>query len=159
ITEFYAYNPSFTGGVFVAVGDVSGDGKAEIVTGAGAGGGPHVRVFDGIAGYQESEFMAYNEAFHGGVSVATGDVNNDGLADIVTGAGPGGGPHVRVFDGKQPALYYYAAGSSLQRTELFSTMAFPTTYTGGIYVAAGDVNGDGKAEVIVGQAASLFSAR
>ncbi len=44
---FFAYNPSFTGGVRVATGDVNGDGAAEVITSPGQGGGPHVRVFDG----------------------------------------------------------------------------------------------------------------
>ena len=44
-------------------------------------------------------FFAYGAAFTGGVRVATTDFNNDGLVDIITGAGPGGGPHVRIFRG------------------------------------------------------------
>src|SRR5262249_57247349 len=45
LARFFAYTPTFLGGVNVAAGDLNGDGKAEIVTGAGPGGGPHVRIF------------------------------------------------------------------------------------------------------------------
>jgi len=45
----------------------------------------------------EASFFAY-PGFTGGVRVAAGDLTGDGLADIVTGVGPGAGPHVKVFD-------------------------------------------------------------
>jgi hypothetical protein len=50
VASFYAYDPSFIGGVFVGVGDVTGDGVAEIVTGSGVGGGPRVRAFSLVGG-------------------------------------------------------------------------------------------------------------
>lgn len=130
-------NPDvFTGGVLVAAGDVTGDGYVDIVTGAGPGGGPHVRVFDGKTGQVAWEFMAYDPNFRGGVSVAVGDVNGDGRVDIVTGAGPGGGPHIKVFD-------------SITRSETLSFYAFDSGFTGGTRVAVGDTDGDKKAEIAV----------
>src|SRR5206468_709467 len=96
---FLAYDPSFTGGVRVAAGDINGDGVADIVTGAGRGGGPHVKVFDGVTLAVEQSFFAYDASFRGGVYVAAGDLDIQGHADIITGAGGGGGPHVKVFDG------------------------------------------------------------
>src|SRR5262249_5832203 len=96
ITSFTPF-PGFVGATHVAVADMNSDGVKDIVVGAGKGGGPHVKVFDG-AGLQTGiqrelrSFFAYDPLFQGGVNVAVGDVNGDGTPDIVTGAGPGGGP-------------------------------------------------------------------
>jgi len=138
IVDFYAYDSSFTGGVFVAAGDVDGDGIAEVITGAGSCGGPHVKVFtfpQRVAVLRE--FFAYDPAFTGGVRVAAGDIDRDGFADIVTGAGPCGGPHVQVFSG-------------FDNSRLQSFYAYDPAYNGGVFVAAGDVDGDGRADVITG---------
>jgi uncharacterized repeat protein (TIGR01451 family) len=138
---FFAYDPAFPGGVSVAVGDVTGDGVSELITGAGAGGGPHVRVWS-VAGGSLTElggFFAYHPAFPGGVSVAVGDVTGDGVGDLITGAGPGGGPHVRVWS---------LVGSDL--VEVAGFFAYDPAFPGGVFVAAGDVTGDGVAELITG---------
>jgi hypothetical protein len=140
LDSFFAYDASFSAGVFVAAGDVNAHGHADIITGAGAGGGPHVKVFDGETGAAFMSFFAYDASFHGGVTVAAGDVDGDGKADIITGAGAGGGPHVKVFSG--------ADGSTLR-----SFFAYDASFTGGVFVAAGDVNGDGKADIITGAGA------
>ncbi|MBI4599192.1 S8 family serine peptidase [Candidatus Uhrbacteria bacterium] len=102
LREFDAYHPSFQGGVAIAMGDLDGDGVDEIVTGAGPGGGPHVRVFE-ADGTLRTQFFSYAQTFRGGVRVAAGDLDGDGVDEIVTGAGPGGGPHVQVFDGSGQA--------------------------------------------------------
>ncbi len=127
---FMAYAPSFTGGVYVGCGDVDPTNPGdEIITGAGAGGGPHVKVFN-KDGAELGGFMAYSPEFTGGVRVAgTGNL-------VVTGPGPGGGPHVRVFN---------EAGG-----EVAGFMAYAPSFTGGVYVGGGNVAGDGAAEVITG---------
>jgi len=131
--NFFAYNRYFKGGVNIAVGDINKDNVDEIITGAGPGGGPHVRVFDN-KGNLKSEFFAYVPGFVGGVNVAVGDVDGDKKNEIITGAGPGGGPHVRVFD----------QYGNIKR----QFFAYQNNFTGGVKVASGDVDGVGINEVI-----------
>jgi len=142
--DFLAYRANFQGGVYVAAGDVNGDGRADIITGPGAGGRPVVRVFDGLTGNMIQSFLAYDPSFRGGVNVAAGDVNGDGTDEIITGAGPGGGPHVKVFN-------------PVGMTLLNSFFAYNPNFRGGVFVAAGDVNGDGFAEVVTGPGAGGVS--
>ncbi len=104
------------------------DARAIIVTGAGEGGGSHLRVFDAATGAVLFEFLVYDPAFTGGVRVAAADVNGDGVPDVITAPGPGGGPHVRVFDG--------AALQAGQVVELFGLFAYNPAFTGGGYIAA-----------------------
>src|SRR5207248_5119834 len=94
-----AYSTSFHGGVYVAAGDVNGDGKDDIITGAGRGGPPQVKVFDAATLQAIDSLFAYYPGFTGGVRVAAGDVNRDGIPDIITGAGTGAAQKVREFDG------------------------------------------------------------
>ncbi len=135
--NFFAFDSKFRGGIFVAAGDFNNDEKADIIVGAGAGGGPHVKVFDGATGsLLVDSFLAFDPGFLGGVRVAAGDVSGDGTPDIIVAAGPGGGPHVRVFSGADLSL-------------LYSFFAYDPAFTGGVFVAVGDITGDGVAEIIV----------
>jgi hypothetical protein len=142
IYNFFAYNMHFTGGCYVAAGDVNGDGYADIIVGADAGGGPNVFVLSGKDRSPLLSFFPYAMNFAGGVRVAAGDVNGDGRADIVTGAGPDGGPNVTVYQlvNGQPQV-------------LQSYFAFAARFSAGLFVGAGDVNGDGRADVIAGTGA------
>src|SRR5215204_6479710 len=92
--------PDFSDGVKVASGDVNADGIADLVVGAGPGGGPRVAVFDGLTGALLYDFFGYEDSFRGGVTVAVGDVDLDGYGDLILGTGPGGGARVRVLSGK-----------------------------------------------------------
>ncbi len=149
--SFFAYPAGYTGGAFVSLGDVNGDGVDDIVTSTGPGGSANIRVFDGVTGSLFASFFAYPEGFTGGVNVAVADVNNDGYADIICGVGVGGGPNIRILDGKQVTLGNFSLAPTTSGGALVASFfAYPEAFTGGVRVAAGDVNGDGFADVIAG---------
>jgi serralysin len=137
------YAPLFRGGVNVAVGDVNGDGFADIVTAPGSGGGPHVRAFSGRNGASLRSFLAYDAFYTGGVTVAAGDVDGDGLAEIVTGSSAGAS-HVRVFSG--------ATGSSVNEFLAFppppGSHHFGGSVAVGVRVAVIDFDGDGRMDIV-----------
>ena len=87
VRTFLAYDASFTGGVHVAVADVTGDGIRDVITAPGQGGGPVVRVWDGATGQLVTQYNAYDPSFRGGVFVAAARIDNIAAADIVTGRG------------------------------------------------------------------------
>lgn len=141
LSSFYAYAPEFTGGVSVAISQALYGEKGYVLTGAGPGAGPHVRMFhpDGTArqGLLGS-FFAFAPEFLGGVTVQSGDLDADGVADIVVATTTGAGSVV-AFKGQNGDL-------------IASYLAFASGYKGGLNVSVGDVNGDGFAEVAAASA-------
>lgn len=135
INEFKPYDGLFKGEISFAVADLNDDGTKEIITGAGQGGGPHVRIFSKEGRLLTGGFFAYDQNFRGGVRVAVMDLDGDGNKEVITAAGLGGGPHIRVFDKDGRPL-----------TGGF--FAYEQNFRGGVSLATGDVNGDGEREII-----------
>lgn len=146
VYDFFVYEPSFRDGMYIAAGDVDGDGYADLVTGTAPGGGPRVAVFSGRTGDRLADFFAYDSSFRGGVRVGAGDLNNDGKAEVITGTGPGGAPIVRVWN-----------APNFQQISSF--LAYDSSFTGGIYVAGGGLQTNGRADLLVGTGAGYSSAR
>jgi len=76
----------------------------------------------------------FDGQFKGGASVATADTDGDGIDEIIVGAGIGGGPQVQVL--------------SQDGDVLVSWFAYDKNMNGGVNVAAGDLDGDGRAEIV-----------
>lgn len=116
-----------------ATGTITNDDSI-FVTGPDVGGGPNVIVTNQLNQTRFS-FMAYESGFTGGVRVATGDVNGDGVPDVITAPGPGRDSTIRVFDGVTNGM-------------IANFTAYPG-FMGGVFVTAADVVGnDGIVEII-----------
>jgi len=163
VSSFFAYDPAYRGGVNVAVGDVNGDGVYDIITGK-TQGKTHVKVIDGTklnqidptTGVISSSallgsFLAFSPSFIGGVNVAVGDINADGLGDVIAGAGPGGPPRVNVVDATK--LLQVNPNGQINSSALVAAFkAYVNEFNGGVRVAAGDINGDGRIDIVTGKA-------
>jgi hypothetical protein len=138
--------PDFHGGMYVAAADLTGDGYADVLVGQDAGGQGWVNIYSGQTGGLLAQFQPFG-SFAGGVRLAAGPVASNGHVDLIAGAGPGGQPQVEVFDG--PSL---VGGLD---TAVASFDAFDPRFTGGVYVAAGLLHGQGQppGEIIVGEGA------
>src|SRR5262245_11250982 len=141
--SFHPFGSTFLGGVRVATGDVTGDGREDLVVGAGPGAGPHVKVYDGKDLHEVASFWAFDPAFRGGVFVAAARFEADRSApgSVVVGADAGALPHVRIFS--------VGSGEPDQNTPLGSFLAYDAAFRGGVRVAAGNVDGVGGDELIV----------
>jgi hypothetical protein len=134
LKTFQPFAGLFKGDVSLAAADLDGDGNKEIVVGAGAGGGPQVRIFNKDGRLLNGGFFAYDRNFRGGVNIAAIDLNGDGTYEIITGAGSGGGPQVRIFNKDGKVLGGFFAYDKNART--------------GVMLAVGNVNGGSDREII-----------
>ncbi len=133
-SSFSAYNDGFLGGVRLAMGDVNGDGKDEIITGAGPGGGPQVRVFD-QNGKVSNQFFAFEETDRNGIVVATGDTNGDGIEEILVMRATKSSGELRIFNRKGVLLQSF----------------FPFGKTSGLMsIASANMDDDLADEVLIG---------
>jgi RHS repeat-associated protein len=124
----------FSGGARVAAGDVNGDGKADIIVAAGPGGPPRIEVFDGSNGKAIQDYFAFDPNSRNGVYVAAGDLDGDGVPDII--AGGGSGSEVRAFSGKDTSAF-------------LNLPTFDASFTSGVRVGVTDANGDGSPDIAV----------
>ena len=138
---FMAYAENYRGGVELLTANVSGDSTPEIVV-APTTGGPNVRAYSYSTDTNSFElvnwFMAYADSYRGGVELAAADIDNDGWSEIIT-APATGGPNVRVYG-------YVEADREFALADWF--MAYADSCRGGVKIASGDVNGDGRTDII-----------
>ncbi|MCZ2342379.1 MAG: FG-GAP-like repeat-containing protein [Bacteroidales bacterium] len=159
LASFQPFESSFAGGLFVAAADLNQDGKAEVVVTPARGGSARVLVYSGedlmngqfatIASfYGLADFSGtVDDTFRGGVRVTLGDISGDGVPDLVVAAGFLGGPRVTIWDG---ASVFAAHGGAPTHNPIANFFAFESTLRDGVFVAAGDINGDQIADLIFG---------
>lgn len=136
--EFQGVDPKvWQGGVNIAAADMGRSRRALVAIAPDVGGGPRVSVFDLAQGKMIDDYACFDENMRGGLRLAYGDVDGDGEADLIAVQGPcDHPPTVRMFN--------------VNRKKVGEMNVFDPTWRGGVWVAAADVTGNGRAEILAG---------
>ncbi len=159
LRDFLAFGPGFTKGVYVAAGDVNGDGFDDIIVGTAEGGGGHVKVFSGADQSLLRSFLAYGPKFKGGVRVGAGDINGDRIADILCGPGEGRGTRLLAFSGVDLKVLRdfdpypnFTRGPQLPKGLRGNAKGLQqrAKVRPGLQVTTGFIDGDNRADIVTG---------
>jgi len=132
-TSFYPFGANYKDTISLTVNDLNNDGQKEIIVGMN-NNGTDVKIFD-LSGKLQKTFTAFLKNKQG-VNVAVGNVNGGGDKEIIVSlAKQKSAAKIFSKDGKAVSPEFYAFGKN---------------FKGGANIAAGDINGDGKDEIIFG---------
>ena len=137
-------------GVFVATADVNCDGFADVIVGSAGNRQNQVQIYSGRRGTLLGSFQPFGGGARASVRVAGGDVDGDGYGDVVVGRGPGGPARVSVYSGRALTVAARNGNWPWQLPQSAVLRSFIALGGNGVYVAAADMNRDGRADVVVG---------
>ncbi len=134
VSDFFPFGKNYKGGYHIALTKAVEKVPSRLIIGSGTGVAPTITLFE-YRFKKLKSFTAFESGFRGGVSVAAGDLDGDGVQEIIAGKGQGGSPTVRVFslDGKE---------------KYKSFNAYTTLFKPGIDVRALDIDFDGVDEIM-----------
>jgi hypothetical protein len=151
---------NFRGGARAALGDVNGDSTPDLIVAAGYMGGPRIAVFNGQDVITSTsspkrlvgDFFAFEQQLRDGAFVAVGDLDGDGFAELMFGAGSGGAPRIRAVSGR--GLMEAGTFSNIDELssgiQLVNYLAGDASTRGGVRPSIRDIDGDGRADLITG---------
>jgi hypothetical protein len=122
---------------YVTTADIDGDGVLEIIISSERGPGEYsiYRRLNGLLVLSAERTVPFQDGYIGGVRLGSGDLNGDGIDEIIVGSGVGADPSVRAYN---------------QFGHLVSNFVLPSSFgRAGVLLKTGDFNGDGLQDLFV----------
>src|SRR3989338_3098604 len=132
----YPYGASYQGTMKIAIGDINWDGYGEIYVAPKDGYPLPIKIYTRHGRQMFRDWYPFGETDDGGDSLAVARTEGQKNGTLLVGSGKGRAPDVYVYSSKLDLFGFWPA--------------FESSFLGGISVAAGDVDGDGDDDVIVG---------
>lgn len=142
LAEEFLYGEDFRGTMNITVSDVTGDGKIDIIASPTANGTSHIRVFNYANGRLSliTQFFAYGEELIIGSKVMTGDLDGNGVNDLIVA------PQYELAGSNVRAYQYNSNTESFDLMDW--VMAFEDEWRGAMNIRVADLDNDDQAEII-----------
>jgi len=115
---------------------------------------PVIQLVNASTGQVVARTLAFEQGFRGGVRVAMGDLTGDGKAEVLAASGEGRVGEIRVFEVRKTG-----AVTSLVELPAYRTIPFGPGYRGGVAVACGDLDGNGREDIVAAMSRGVGTVR
>lgn len=135
IKTIYPYGQNFSGGInFTLLKTETGQ---LLAIASDRNGSNLIKFYNIDLSEAGGSFTAYSVKWKNlGANISACDINNDGIDELVVGAGYGGGPHVKIF--------------SRNGTLLREWFAYKSNFRGGVYAVCGKIDNSGENRIVTG---------
>ena len=131
----YPYTVSYMGQLRLTIADINADGKKEIIVAPNNGQKQPIKIYSLNGDQMGVNWYPFGNKYNGGYSIGVGDIDGSGKQKIVVGSGVGVKAELTIF--------------STDLKKIKAIPVFDKRFKGGVLLGMGDINKDGKSEMVI----------